>query len=122
MKNKLISLVLITTLSFQCLIKLGVVSYYNLNIKYIIEEFCENKNRPELACKGKCFLKKKIAEADKAEKETKEIIKQLEFPVFLPHNKAVLHANYIILEKSSFELSNFYKHNPKTKIFHPPLG
>lgn len=121
MKNKLISLTLIMALSFQCLIKLGVISYYNLNIKYITEKLCENKSKPELKCNGKCFLKKKLTEADKAEKETKEVIKQVEFPVIIPHNQLLFNAAYLIFEKPVSELCNLYSHKLNTKIFHPPL-
>lgn len=115
------SLVLITALSFQCFIKLGVIGYYNLNIEYIIKELCENKNKPELKCNGKCFLKKKMSEADKAEKETKEVIKQVEFAVILPHKQLILNGDYIDFENSLTEIINLYSHNLNNRIFHPPL-
>ena len=112
---------LIMALSFQCLIKLGLIGYYNLNIEYIIKELCENKSKPELKCNGKCYLKKKLTEADKAEKESKEIIKQVEFPVVLPHNQHLLHAEYIEFINPLTEITDLYTHNINTRIFHPPL-
>lgn len=121
MKYKLISLMLIMALSFQCLIKIGLISYYSLNIEYIIKELCENKDKPELNCKGKCYLKKKMGEADKAEKQSAEIFKQIEFPVFIPHSILSLNAEYILIENSAPELKNLYSHTPNFKIFHPPL-
>ena len=109
------------SLSFQCLIKLGLISYYSLNIEYIIKELCENKDKPELNCKGKCYLKKKMGEADKAEKQASEILKQIEFPVFIPHSNLSLNTEYILVENSAPELKNLYSHTPNIKIFHPPL-
>jgi hypothetical protein len=121
MNNKLISLVLITALSFQCFIKLGVIGYYNLNIEYIIKELCENKNKPELKCNGKCFLKKKMSEADKTEKESKVVIKQVEFQVIIPQSQLLLNAEYIVFENPLREITDLYSHNLNTRIFHPPL-
>lgn len=108
-------------LSFQCLAKLGLISYYTLNINYIIKELCENKDKPELKCNGKCYLKKKMGEADKAEKQAAEIFKQIEFPVFIPHTIISLNAQYVFIDNSTPELNNLYSHTPNVKIFHPPL-
>ena len=115
------SLVLIIALSFQCFIKLGIIGYYNLNITYIIKELCENKSKPELKCNGKCYLKKKMTEADKSEKESKEIIKQVEFPVIIPQNQLLLNAEYVVFENPLTEITDLYSHNINTRIFHPPL-
>lgn len=38
----------------------GQVAYYELNIEYITEKFCENKAKPELKCNGKCHLAKEL--------------------------------------------------------------
>ncbi|OEK09747.1 hypothetical protein A8C32_13475 [Flavivirga aquatica] len=35
---------------------MGYVAYYELNIDYIIENYCVNKEKPELQCNGKCHL------------------------------------------------------------------
>ncbi len=107
-------------MSFQCLIKIGLISYYTLNIEYIIAELCENKDKPELNCKGKCYLKKKMGEADKAEKQSAEIFKQIKFPVFIPYSNISISAEYILIENSIPELKNLYTHTPNIKIFHPP--
>jgi hypothetical protein len=39
------------------------VNFY-LNQKEIAENECENKNRPEMHCNGKCYLAKKLKKAD----------------------------------------------------------
>ncbi len=121
MKYKFISLILIMALSFQCLIKIGLISYYSLNIEYIITELCENKDKPELNCKGKCYLKKKMGEADKAEKQAAEIFKQIEFLAFIPHSNLKPDTEYILVINSIPEFQNLYSHTPNIKIFHPPL-
>ena len=34
---------------------------YQTNKEYIASVLCENRNKPEMACNGKCYLNKKIA-------------------------------------------------------------
>lgn len=38
----------------------GQVLYYQLNIDYIIDTYCVNKEEPELQCNGKCHLVKQL--------------------------------------------------------------
>ncbi|MDC8003053.1 hypothetical protein POV27_03265 [Aureisphaera galaxeae] len=47
----------------------GHILYYQLNIDYIIETYCINKEAPELQCNGKCFLSKQLEKADDNQKE-----------------------------------------------------
>lgn len=46
---------------------------YLANYKYISEELCENKDKPELECNGKCYLIKQTR-AQSEDKEEKEAI------------------------------------------------
>jgi len=37
---------------------------YEINKKYIAEVLCKNKDRPEMHCNGKCYLKKQLKKAN----------------------------------------------------------
>ena len=37
------------------------VAYFELNIDYIIENYCVNKEKPQLQCHGKCHLATQLA-------------------------------------------------------------
>lgn len=37
--------------------------YYAANKTYIAEELCENKDKPQLKCDGKCYLRAQLAES-----------------------------------------------------------
>ena len=37
---------------------------YEINKKYIAEVLCENKDKPEMHCNGKCHLKKQLKKAN----------------------------------------------------------
>lgn len=122
MISRFISLILIVALTFQCLIKLGLIGYYSLNITYIIKELCENRNRPETECHGKCFLKKNMANADKNEKKAAEIFKQIEFPVFLPGSSLPVIFEPHPAADPPAGLPDLYSYHTSYKIFHPPLA
>ena len=42
-----------------------IVAEYTINQEYIAKNLCVNKAKPQLHCKGKCQLMKKMAEEDK---------------------------------------------------------
>lgn len=53
----------------------GTIAYYHFNKDYIARVLCENRNKPQLHCDGKCYLAKRLkAQQDKHDKETTERI------------------------------------------------
>ncbi|HTA83122.1 MAG TPA: hypothetical protein VK783_09320 [Bacteroidia bacterium] len=48
--------------------KVLIVVHYELNKKQLTEQFCVNKDKPEMHCCAKCLLKKKLAEDDAKQK------------------------------------------------------
>ena len=51
------------------------LTYYQLNTEYITETFCENKEKVELACNGKCHLAKQLqADTNPQEENSTSII------------------------------------------------
>lgn len=44
---------------------------YCINYKYISTVLCENKNKPEMHCNGKCHLKKTIKQAEEEDSKSK---------------------------------------------------
>lgn len=59
---------MVLLLALYILLKPAVpVIDFLVNYGYIITELCVNRDRPELECNGKCYLKKELAEASKME-------------------------------------------------------
>ena len=58
------------------LIKVWVIPllYLDFEIRrdYIVANLCENRNRPQLNCNGKCYLAKKLAALEEQEKKQAE--------------------------------------------------
>jgi hypothetical protein len=104
------------------------VNFY-LNQKEITEKECENKNRPEMRCNGKCYLAKQLKKAEaeldsQKEKQEKSILnlKVLEEGIFVPLSAIFLEVNpnKLELRKAFFSYKNFYFHEVGSYYFHPP--
>ncbi len=56
----------------------GTIAYYQLNKDYIARVLCENRDKPQLHCDGKCYLAKRLKEQqDKQDKETAERVQKV---------------------------------------------
>lgn len=54
---------LTTLIVCQAFYNAGVLGYWLVNRATIAATLCENRDKPELECDGKCYLKKKMAKA-----------------------------------------------------------
>jgi hypothetical protein len=106
----------------------GQVVYYELNIDYITEKFCENKAKPELQCNGKCHLAKElqlISSDRNTENETPQLSFVLEIfsPLFFQAEETkALYFNNDCFIRHQF----FYKENRvlrfKSGLLKPPIA
>jgi hypothetical protein len=79
--QRYIALFLAILFLLQPVSKVLYVVDYSLNKAYIISTYCINREKPQLACEGKCHLTKQLTKAGQAEKAhlVKEKIKILYF-------------------------------------------
>jgi hypothetical protein len=79
---------------------------YELNKSFIIENFCINKDRPELKCDGKCFLAQEL----KKEKEKQDAQAthrfSLDFGLYLPIG--TIPPTFPNLDHTDFQYFSFY--------------
>ncbi|NQX40685.1 hypothetical protein SAMN05421820_10489 [Pedobacter steynii] len=119
--KKIISIILILSLGFQCMATLGLITIYQLNKAYVSSALCENRNRPEIHCEGKCVLKKSLAHAERTEREAGSVGKQLDIPLFLTVTAEDLVVEFILSCKGNTPFLLNYTHTISDHIFHPPL-
>ncbi len=87
-KKRILSWLLVMLILIKSISMLSVVISYEINKQYYAEVLCENKNKPELACKGKCVFMKKmeVAMETQHKNNTNDFItiiqKALEYPVY----------------------------------------
>lgn len=99
---------------------------YIVNYEYISKVLCENKDKPELNCCGKCHLKKELAKASEGEKpihsDKKDNSKQeVEVLFFQDIKSLVLEQTYVQNKTSiNYNYSNLYFRLNGCSVFHPP--
>jgi hypothetical protein len=107
------------------MIFVGYFSYFQLNIDYIIETYCVNKDKPEMACNGQCHLSKQLQTTTTEDGSTKAVnsLSESFFPVFIQANEAlsfVVTTHYMSLNNSL--KNNFYKYQFSTFHLRPPIA
>lgn len=98
---------------------------YVVNYEYIATQLCENKDKPELKCHGKCHLMKemaKTAETDKPTSPDKKSQWQEAEAAFLPTDFTtnIVHFYFSFSSKVNDNYSNLYFHLEGCSAFHPP--
>lgn len=76
--SRFYSVILLLCLHTQPVVNLAVWGDFLVNNKYIREVLCINKEKPELACGGKCYLMQQLQESQQSQEQ--------EFPQLL-HSK-----------------------------------
>jgi Na+/citrate or Na+/malate symporter len=71
--KKVISLIFLSLFSLQTFYSAGLIVWYMANQKAITQKHCINKKNPSLHCNGKCYLSKKIKEAEEKNEEKTNI-------------------------------------------------
>ena len=72
MLQKPLSILLILLTLSNGFSRLYFYAGYELNKNYIASVLCENKEKPKLQCNGKCYLAKKIKQAEKSEQKQEQ--------------------------------------------------
>ncbi len=95
---------------------------YEVNLTYIIENFCENKNAPELKCEGKCHLKKELKKEQRKQEDTPASTSEVLNIVLSVHKTPSI--DFLLCERSEASLNDFYLlldyNSVLTSVFHPP--
>lgn len=123
--KKAFASILFIILVLQPSIKIGTVLYYQLNIDYIVEKYCVNKERPQLKCNGKCYLAKKLqlqqATTTEASDET-ILISETFIPLFYQKNEVSFSTPSLndIRFRPNRTTTDLYHFDFHQNIDHPP--
>lgn len=93
-----LSYILFLALAIRPLYNVGYVTYFELNIDYIVETYCVNKEKPQLQCNGKCHLAKQLTN-NTSSSSTNSYLTSF-FEAFVP------------VYFQEYKLSSFYKSAP----------
>lgn len=118
-KNGILILIIFSLLNLS--LKIAVIQFeYTFKNKAFIEKYCENKNKPELKCNGKCHLAK-IAKETQKENSEKQSFFDIEITFFQNIEKDFIFFNpYLSLKKIYWNYLNFYSLTTFSEFDHPP--
>lgn len=69
MKKRFLACLLLMVLISSCFSRLLIYAEFEANLDYISKTLCVNKNKPWMHCNGKCYLMKKVQQAEENEKK-----------------------------------------------------
>jgi len=98
---------------------------YLVNYNYIVNELCENRDKPVLACNGKCYLEKQVEQQLNLRAN-----KEIPNPPKVDYEKILsiknILDNFVFVAVIQFQTSSFFYKNLKginllISIFRPPI-
>ncbi|WP_183867647.1 hypothetical protein [Pedobacter cryoconitis] len=122
-----IAIVILVLLILSNFSRLFIYAGFELNQKYIASTLCENRDKPEIHCNGKCYLMKKLKQAEEKEKKQEQdsyrkgsvdqcILKQSITPVLFSNQIKEIHLLEITFHLPKFSLE---VPHPPPSIFNP---
>lgn len=98
---------------------------YGVNYDYISQVLCENKDKPQMHCNGKCHLMKEMAKESESEKpissDKKSGAFEKEILFFqIIHSFETIQDSYPTTTKMNVSYSNLYSYLNSNAVFHPP--
>ena len=95
-------------------------AYYYIDTANFIERLCENKDKPQLECNGKCHLKKVAKNNTTNEQTPTKLIDFKELILFVNHQKKYS-INLIFLKKiETTNYNNLYTYTSIDSLYRPP--
>ena len=91
-----LSYILFLALALRPVYNMGYLAYFELNIDYIVETYCVNKQKPQLACNGKCHLAKQLVESGTSNSKEDIVLSLFEIfvPVYFQENQDITFVNF----------------------------
>ncbi len=120
--KSIVSIVLLFSFLTVNFSKVFIVGYYELNKKQLTEQYCVNKDKPEMHCCAKCLLKKKLADDDA--KQRTPVVPDIKNDIQLFGSPISIHINNNVGEGISI-LSAYtcsLQSGVNASIFHPPCA
>lgn len=87
----------------------GMIAYYQINKAYITRVLCENRDKPQLHCNGKCYLAKKLKEQqEKQDKQTSDRVQNI--PVLQLFSSPITSFDFLTAQYVPAQEHNFPYH------------
>ncbi|PKR79931.1 hypothetical protein CW751_12675 [Brumimicrobium salinarum] len=119
--KRIISISLLTLMLSYAFNQLGVFIEYISDVERFTELYCENKDKPEMECNGKCHLADQLAENEE-QKQNKELQTPTEILLYqAPNRIEIVQAPECFLEvENNFYFISNLRSGISNTIFQPP--
>jgi hypothetical protein len=120
MLQRFTAIVLIMSLLTSNVTRLFVYAGFEMNREYIAAKLCVNKDKPQMHCNGKCYLAKKIKQAEEKEKSQERQAQKNQFQeaFITQNNRIIFTARLLRVIKLPYLSSAPQQH--AADIFQPP--
>lgn len=123
MPLRIISIALVALMMYKPILCTWTVIDFAINKDFIATYLCENQDRPELECQGKCFLMQKLKKQanDDADHQAKQLVQISKMETMNTHETDIY-----VFSKGMFLLLTADE-NAKVNgghlgsVFHPPI-
>ena len=119
---KITAITLALLLLFNTLYVALTYAYYNIDQLDFIEQFCVNKDKPEMKCNGKCHLKKVAQENSDNNTTPTTKITFKEITLFVEKEFSYTLFSFSEEQKNLFYYQENYSYLNTYTLFHPPQG
>lgn len=118
--NRLVAILFLTFLTVPLMVKFSFMADYLVRYEYYQEVLCENQDRPELNCNGKCALAEKLAAQSSPERP--EIPSALEYEInsFLLSENSTETFPHFSVQSDDFDGFSFFLSSAHTRVPTPP--
>jgi hypothetical protein len=120
MIRQLVAIVLLVCSVSVSLSNFVMLTIFSYNQNTLAKEFCVNKNKPQLHCNGKCYLLKKLKQAQEKEQQQDQKLQKIllqEAVIMLPFKfnpYRVEEGIQLVLHSAGKPVTYAYS------VFHPP--
>lgn len=116
---------IISLLVIKALVAPILLLDYELRKDYIIKNYCINKNKPELHCDGKCYLAKRIQQANQQDEQqaTQQFIDKFFSIESVTNAELFIEYQLTVIETASFYIEaqqSLHAISPILRLLQPP--
>jgi len=116
----ILSFLLATIILFSSLRISFTYAYYFVDTAGFIEKLCENKDKPEMQCNGKCHLKKVVEKNTKDDKLPFKDINFKEILLYVVEPTRYEFVNSSLNQTQKVNYNNLYTYSLAKAFDHPP--
>ena len=124
--KQLVAISLILLLTWQTIFNAGFFVYWKVNQNFIAKTLCENKNKPQMHCNGKCYLYKQLKKAEEKEAEKNSLpnsipkFKSVDSFIVLNHDWRTIFPSYLTYKQKHVSYKSNLLIGYQNSLFRPP--